>query len=142
MKPWPRCVCGGPAVPNGAPVLVTIFEVDTRSEANVRGGFWREAKRKASARDATIEALAFAGARCPLPEVGPFYVRLTRISSGKLDDDNLARALKTVRDTIAAALKVDDGDAGIAFRYAQAKGERDGTRKGVRVEIWGGEAAP
>ena len=32
---------------------------------------------------------------------GPWFVRLTRISRGRLDDDNLRPALKSVRDALA-----------------------------------------
>lgn len=116
-----------------------FVDVETVSEANARGRFWAGAKRAKAQREAVTEALALL--TLALPEDGPFYVRLTRVSRGKLDDDNLGRALKTVRDTIAAALKIDDGDDAIVFRPTQEKLAKGETR-GVRVEIWGGGSCP
>lgn len=50
----------------------------------------------------------------------PVVVRLTRVGPKALDDDNLANGFKAVRDGIAAALGVDDGDvAKIRFEYDQ-----------------------
>jgi hypothetical protein len=63
-------------------------------------------------------------------------VRLTRVSPLRLDDDAVPLALKTIRDTLAAAIGVDDGSPSIGFLYQQAKGRP----LGVRVEVWGGAA--
>ena len=50
-------------------------------------------------------------------------VKLTRVGRGQLDDDNLAGSFKHVRDRVALALGVDDGNrARIRFRYRQRKG--------------------
>lgn len=109
------------------------FEVETRSEANARDK-WGKIKRAEAAREVTTEALAVAlGEGQRIPSVGPWYVRLTRISRGKLDDDNLGRAMKAVQDTVAAAIGVDDGSDRIAWKRAQIK---DGPFLGVIVEIW------
>lgn len=48
-------------------------------------------------------------------------VHLTRYAPRRLDDDNLAGALKATRDGIAAALGVDDGDERVQWRYAQGR---------------------
>jgi len=55
------------------------------------------------------------------PEPGGFWeVTLTRFGPRALDDDNLAFAFKSVRDEVAAFLKVNDGDREhIRFSYAQ-----------------------
>ncbi len=140
MKPWPRGWCGGPAEPRGEPALRIELECDTRPERNVRAK-WATIGRTKRTREAITEALVIAsGEGRTLPEGGPFCVRLTRISSGKPDDDGLPDALKAARDTIAAALHIDDGRADVlAFTYAaeRAKGPIR-----LRVEVWGGEAAP
>lgn len=53
----------------------------------------------------------------------PFVVTLTRLSCGRMDDDGLAASMKGVRDGIASALGIDDGDtARLRFRYAQRRG--------------------
>ena len=62
---------------------------------------------------------------------GPLKVTLTRISKGRLDDDNLAGGLNHVRDGIADALGRTDGpDSGIAWVYVPEKGPY-----GARVQI-------
>lgn len=63
----------------------------------------------------------------------PVHVHLTRLSprGPLLDDDNNQGALKTIRDTIAQLLGVDDGDKkAVRFTYGAARGEW-----GVRVEM-------
>lgn len=120
-------------MPKGKPTLRTRFEVETRSEANERVR-WAKIKRSEKAREATTEALAVAlGEGYAIPSEGPWYVRITRISRGKLDKDNLGRALKTVQDTIAAAIGVDDGSPRIAWKYAQRS---EGPFLGVEIEIF------
>jgi hypothetical protein len=64
----------------------------------------------------------------------PCTVTLTRIGPKRLDDDNLAGALKAVRDAVADALGCDDADTRVKFLYAQ---ERGATAKeyAVRIEV-------
>ena len=59
----------------------------------------------------------------PRPPI-PCTVRLTRVApSSGLDDDNLAGALKAVRDTVAEWIGVDDKDsATVRYVYAQRRG--------------------
>lgn len=91
-------------------------------------------KRTEKARDVTFEAVAVALAEGhSLPEQGPWYVRMTRISRGKLDDDNVARALKGIQDSIAVMLKVDDGSPCVAWRREQRS---EGAFLGVEIEVW------
>lgn len=54
----------------------------------------------------------------------PCTVRLTRVSPrGTADDDNLAGAMKAVRDQVAEWLGVDDKDrASVRYVYAQRRG--------------------
>jgi hypothetical protein len=62
-----------------------------------------------------------------------FEIHMTRHAPGTLDSDNLAGSMKHVRDGIADALGIDDGDARLEWTYAQEK-----TKRGVyfvRVEI-------
>lgn len=49
-------------------------------------------------------------------------VKLTRHAPSKgLDDDNLRSAFKAIRDGIADALRIDDGDRRIRFAYDQKR---------------------
>jgi len=50
----------------------------------------------------------------------PCTVTLVRVGPKLMDDDNLARAFKAIRDSIANKLGVDDGETDkIRFRYDQ-----------------------
>ncbi len=77
------------------------------------------------------EAVAWALSRHQKPQV-PCSVLLTRVApSGGVDDDNLAGALKAVRDQVAKWLGVDDRDRmQVRYRYSQCRGEW-----GVRIEF-------
>jgi hypothetical protein len=52
----------------------------------------------------------------------PLLVVMTRIAPRALDDDNLASALKHLRDGIADALGYDDRDPRVRYRCAQRRG--------------------
>jgi hypothetical protein len=144
--PWPRVWCGGPAEPLGPPELVTEFAVDTRNDGNAGGGRgkvgWAKVHRTEAQRAAVEMALTFPDQRVVhLALSAPFCVRLTRLSSAAepLDDDAPPGALKAVRDAVAAALEVDDGDPAVAFAYAQ---ERRPGPMGVRIEVWDADSFP
>lgn len=49
-------------------------------------------------------------------------VLLTRIAPRELDDDNLRASLKSVRDGVAVALRVDDRCPLVRWDYAQRQG--------------------
>lgn len=72
-------------------------------------------------------------ARVVLPKSGAVVITLTRIAPRSLDTDNLASALKAVRDGAADALGVDDGSGRIEWRYAHERGKPG--EYGVYVEI-------
>lgn len=71
------------------------------------------------------EAIAWALSRHQKPTL-PCSVLLTRIAfSNGLDDDNLAGALKSVRDEVAKWLGVDDRHSTIVrYRYSQRRGPK------------------
>lgn len=50
-------------------------------------------------------------------------VTLTRVSPRELDDDNLRSSMKSARDGVASALRVDDRTPLVEWRYAQRRGE-------------------
>ena len=86
------------------------------SEANARGSWHRGAKRAASTR--TIVGARLATLR---PPPLPVMVRIVRRGPGRLDDDNLARACKAVRDAVAGWLGCDDADPRVSWVYAQER---------------------
>lgn len=75
-------------------------------------------------RERKVTAWALQGLRPERPRI-PCTVHLVRSSPGTrpADDDNLAGALKAVRDEVAAWLGVDDGNrAAVRFTYGQKRG--------------------
>ncbi len=95
---------------------VTIPGLRLVSEANARGSWHGGATR--AARQRSIVALVFRTLRCAVP----CNVRIVRVAPLPLDDDNLARAAKAVRDELAEWLGVDDGDERVSWSVAQTKG--------------------
>ena len=87
------------------------------SEANARGSWHGGASRAAKQR--RIVALVL---RAQQPVAIPCNVRIVRVAPSRLDDDNLARAAKAVRDQLAEWLGVDDRDERVSWTVAQAKG--------------------
>ncbi len=63
----------------------------------------------------------------------PCTVRMDRLSSSKLDDDNLHGACKAIRDGIADKIGFPDNDPRIVWLYGQEKCKRGDF--GVRVLI-------
>lgn len=81
---------------------------------------WRARARRVKAERQAV-AWMLAGKAKPKT---PCTVRLTRVTPrGTADDDNLAGALKAVRDTVAEWIGVDDKDsATVRYVYAQRRG--------------------
>lgn len=104
-----------------------ILPLRTRNPLNMGMGNTRlaaiirtqeRAKHRAISHMALVPRLNWPGFPAP-----PYVVTLTRISAGKMDDDGLAASQKGIRDGIAEALGIDDGDRGrLRFRYRQRKG--------------------
>lgn len=103
------------------------FEIPIRTQntSNLREHWGDTAKRAKSQR----RAVAY---RFPKAQVIPLLVVvLTRIAPRTLDPgDNLASALKSVRDEVATQLGMDDRSRLVRWVYRQMRGE-----DGVRVEI-------
>jgi hypothetical protein len=62
-----------------------------------------------------------------------FHVLLIRVSAGALDDDSVRGALKTVRDTVADWIGLDDRHVNLRFAYPQQRGPKG--FHGVRIII-------
>jgi len=100
-------------------VKITIPGLRLESEANKRDK-WAAVKRAKEQRySVAIRIASFKRSRPPLPVI----LTITRIAPRLLDDDNLARACKAVRDEIAKAYSVDDRDDAITWRYSQRTGK-------------------
>lgn len=111
-----------------------FLTMQIRSEANMRE-HWATKYRRSKEQKTfvttmmTIFGFHWRGLNCPPP---PYSVILTRYGPKPFDDDNLARAFKSVRDAVASCLKVNDGDSTkISFITKQEKSPY----YGVRIEI-------
>lgn len=113
---------------------VAFIAVKTVSEANNHAHWRGRARRARAQRRATglVMASQFDRRGVALPCV----VSLTRLSTRRLDDDNLRGALKHVRDEIAEWLGVNDASPVVQYKYDQAACRCGG--EGVRVELHSG----
>lgn len=105
-----------------------LLPIRTWSEPNLRGHWAQRARRAHKQREAA--RLLVRAALVSLPPASPLrawkqkiIVRLTRIGPRRLDSDNLAAALKHIRDGVADALGMDDGDERLTWLYAQRNGK-------------------
>ncbi len=86
--------------------------------------------RTVSARGRREKAAVAAALRGRKPPALPVVVTITRVSTGRLDDDGATASAKHVRDATAAWLGCDDADPGVRFVVTQAKGAA-----GVRIAV-------
>lgn len=118
-------------------LLRVIVPIKTVSEANQRGHWAKKAGRVKAQRNAVelvLRTSPSSWARA-VAVLGPVSVVLTRIAPRRLDDDNLASALKATRDQVAAWLGVDDGDERVSWKCEQRTGRPK--EYAVEVSIWG-----
>lgn len=111
-------------------MLFEIPDLKVVSEANLREHWAEKARRAKAQREAAGLMMASMGIHHGRPKP-PLAITLTRIAPRTLDSDNLARSMKAVRDGIADALGVDDGDERITWVY----GQRRGAPKTYAVEV-------
>lgn len=124
-------------------MIVISLPLRLVSEANVREHHMVKARRASEQRQ--LARMALTPQIPPIREPHVWHdieVRITRIGPRKLDSDNLARACKAVRDGIADAVGLDDGDPRFDWDYDQ---RTKGRSYGVIIEfhaegVWFGEA--
>ena len=108
------------------PAIISL-PLRTVSEANAHQ-HWRARARRTKAQRAATQMLIWVARRgedpfgARLDRDGHAEIRLTRVAPRGLDSDNLAGALKAVRDGVADALGVNDGDPRITWLYGQRQG--------------------
>lgn len=123
-----------------APLLGFFVPVKTKSTLNQRLHHFAKAKQAAAQRDAAKLAGLGAKGRSNTNLVGRrFVVVLTRVATRDLDSDNLAGALKSVRDGVADVFfgGEDKESGGLSWVYRQERSpyaKADGS--GVRVQIF------
>lgn len=121
-----------PAVPW---VIVVRLPLKIESEGNRRDHWRTVGKRKKEQREVARMAVAAHLANTPMSP--PLLVTLTRIGPRKLDSDNVVGGFKFVRDGVAKALGIDDGDRKrIGWNYAQrASSPKSAVRYGIEILI-------
>ena len=102
-------------------MLITINGMKTKRGGNNREHHFARHKRVKAEKEQVAWMLIARG--CTRPKL-PAVITLTRIApSNGLDDDNLAGALKSVRDAVAAWADVDDRHKHIIkYEYDQRRG--------------------
>lgn len=124
LKQWQAEMCRGPGI---------FVPVKVISEANARE-HWRVAwQRGKDQKERVSFAMAGRVGDCvaTLAVGGTIRVTLTRYGKRMLDDDNLARGFKAIRDAIAAKLGKDDGLPCYQWIYRQEVAKH----YGVRIEL-------
>ena len=96
--------------------------VRTKSEMNMHE-HWRARQRRAK-EQRMVAKLCTITATGNEATTAAKTITLTRIAPGKLDSDNLAGSCKHVRDGIADAIGMDDGDERLTWLYAQRRGAK------------------
>ena len=102
----------------------------TISEANSNDHYRVKAKRKKMQREMARKAMLAYGITGK-DITGPLVVKFVRIGKRTLDDDNLSSSFKAVRDGVADALGVDDGDERMRYHYGQRTGKEYAIEIGV-----------
>lgn len=107
-----------------------VFEVPTKtvSEMN-RIEHWGAKRRRAKSQRELAKLCCDVALPSPVARSIRFStheIKLLRVGGKRMDDDNLASAMKHVRDGIADSVQVDDGSNRIKWRYDQLP---DGSHK-------------
>jgi len=106
-----------------------VVPIKTVSEANQRC-HWATRHRRFKRQGQAVFGLALAAGLCNVKP--PCRITITRIGKRLLDSDNLAGSQKAVRDTIAKAMRVNDGNSRIIWKYDQEIGKEYAVR--IRAE--------
>jgi len=108
-----------------------VIPMKTVSESNQREHWRKRARRAKQQRGAAFLIVSASGGAYKCMRFP--RLTITRVAPRRLDDDNLRGALKAVRDGIADALSVNDGDPSILWEYRQRRGGRH--EYAVEIEI-------
>lgn len=110
-------------------MITFVMPMRMENLANKREHWAAKAKRAKSQRQT---AFIYARAGIGINTKPPFgMIKITRVGKRRMDSDGLAISGKHVRDGIADALEIDDGDPCFHWAYDQ----RIGKEYGVEVEI-------
>lgn len=116
-------------------VVTVQFPMRLVNGTNAREHWGARKRRAASQRGPVALALRPRLIVCP----APWAIQITRIGPRVMDSDGLQAAAKHVRDGIADALGIDDGDKRATWLYSQRKaaaGDLVVRGYGVEIAVW------
>ena len=118
-------------------MISLLLAIRTESEANLHEHRMKKAARVKLQRSIIKNRIGQVRKDFSLWDLSRSYiVTLTRIAPRPLDDDNLARSLKAIRDGVADALGTDDSTKSkLKWRYAQEKGPPKQYAVRIQIEI-------
>jgi len=120
---------------DSAQQLIVLIPVKTVSITNRREHWVVRAHRTRHHRRIAAMVVGTAIKKRGTPIAFPLVIDMVRLASRRMDDDNLRAALKALRDGIADALGVDDGDKRLTWNYFQSSYIASSTM-GVMVSLY------
>lgn len=118
-------------------MISLTLPIRTVSEANMREHWSAKANRARLQRQFTKVSLGPHFRKIMI--TGAFTITLTRVGVRPLDDDNLARSFKAIRDGVADALGIDDGSALLTWKYDQMRGRPKEYAVKIQIEPQSGK---
>lgn len=115
--------------------ILIVHPIRTQSEANLRE-HWGARHRRSRIQRATAKMLVRQYPHLRR-HTGDYIITLTRVAPRRLDDDNLARSFKAIRDGVADAIGVDDGAERFTWCYAQENGRPKQYAVKIQIEAHG-----
>lgn len=112
---------------------VCMPDIRLTASTNAREGHWSARSARAAAQRHGAR-LTMKGLMRKPPEAAGYRIRMTRVAQRKLDDDNLAAALKHIRDGIADWIGINDGSDRLLWQCADVSAGR--AVYGVLIEVW------
>jgi hypothetical protein len=117
-------------------MISMLLAIRTESEANLHEH--RMAKARRTKLQRSIIKNRIGQVRKDFGSNRAYIVTLTRIAPRPLDDDNLPRSFKAIRDGVADALGTDDSArSNLRWRYAQEKGPPKQYAVRIQIEMAG-----
>jgi hypothetical protein len=118
-------------------MISLLLAIRTESEANLQEHHMAKARRTKLQRSVIKNRIGQVRKDFGLwDSTRAYIVTLTRIAPRSLDDDNLPRSFKAIRDGVADALGTDDSArSNLRWRYAQEKGPPKQYAVRIQIEI-------
>lgn len=114
-------------------IRVCMPGIRLKASTNAREGHWAPRSSRAASQRYGARLTMQGFMRQP-PKAPGYRIRMTRIAQRQFDDDNLAAALKHIRDGIADWLGINDGSDTLLWQCADVNAGQ--AVYGVLIEVW------